>query len=673
MKTIFYSFCLVIILLWNSSCENEVQTFPTITFVPCDRDDVVEDPNIVTDFECQANIISQDIEVVRNPFEVGINTSKFVGKYVDATAASSSLSFDFPTINLETNGVFKGTIRSSVAANVEVVLSGTAVDSISSSVQLNGNNTWEVYEFNFSDFADLEYDRINIFFNRGITNDGSDEYFLDNLLFDVSVVTPDLCEGVEADPTIINDFDCQENYEFGTPDEPTVEKIPNPDPSGSNTSAFVGSYVDNGQEPFDALIIEYDEAIDLTTTSQFSIQVWAPVTGTIIAKLEGGEAIEKMVQVQDANVWQQYTFDFSEAVNAGNTTLVLFFNAGAVTGTTEDVYFIDDLKFIDIPDPCEGTIPDLSIISDFECQQNVMLGLDPMVEAVPVVENPEMDSANSSDLVGQYTDNGTDPFDALIINFEDAVDLSENSVFNIKVYSDRQMQLTAKLEGGTAVELTTMVDVINEWKNYTFDFGGAVGNGNTQLTLFFNAGQADGTAADIYFIDDLRFSAPDCGVEQLDCATVMTDLSIVNDFDCQQNVQIGFTAASVPVVANPQIGCENRSPNVGEYIANGTEAFDALITNFDGPIDLSVNNQLQLKILTARAVPLVAKLEGGSEAYETPPITIDIVGEWATYTFDLSPAIGNGNDTLVLFFNFAQADGTLTDLYYLDDIRFVAP
>ncbi|WP_378177278.1 hypothetical protein [Aquimarina sp. SS2-1] len=673
MKASNFIFFLIIIAFWNLSCEREIPTFPTINYVPCDDINVVADPNIVTDFECQSNVIIENVEVVRNPLETGINTSRFVGKYLDGIAADDALTFNFSGIDLSTNGVFKMIIKSSVAAEVKVILSGGSSDPIEAITVLNGENTWAVYEFNFSNEDSGDYSMVRIFFNEGITSDGTDLFYLDNLVFDVSVFAPDPCEGVTEDPSVINDFDCQENYEFGTPDDPVVEKIPNPDPSGSNTSTFVGSYIDNGQEPFDALIIEFGQPIDLSLTPQFSIQVWAPMQGNIIAKLEGGTAIERSVQVQNVREWQQHTFDFSDALNAGNTTLVLFFNAGATNGTTEDVYYIDDLKFINIPDPCEGVVPDLSIISDFECQQNVMLGLDPMVDAAPVVDNPEIDPQNSSVSVGQYTDDGTDRFDALIINFEDPIDLSVNSVFNIKVYSERQMPLTAKLEGGTPVELSTTVDVINEWKNYTFDFGGAIGNGNTQLTIFFNAGQADGTITDTYYIDDLRFTSQECPVEQLDCSTVMTDLSIINDFDCQQNMQIGLTEQSVPVVANPNISCENRSPNVGEYIANGTEAFDALITDFGTAIDLSVENQLQLKILTERAVPLVAKIEGGTQPYETPPITIDTVGEWATYTFDLSPGAGNGNTTLVLFFNFAQADGTTTDLYYLDDIRFVAP
>ena len=42
---------------------------------------------------------------------------------------------------------------------------------------------------------------------------------------------------------------------------------------------------------------------------------------------------------------QEFNFDFSSAINSGNTKLILFFNPGIDTGSTSDIYYIDDLNW----------------------------------------------------------------------------------------------------------------------------------------------------------------------------------------------------------------------------------------------------------------------------------------------------------------------------------------
>ncbi|WP_299212241.1 hypothetical protein, partial [uncultured Dokdonia sp.] len=373
------------------------------------------------------------------------------------------------------------------------------------------------------------------------------------------------------------------------------------------------------------------------------------------------------------NRWVEYTFNFKDAVANGNTQMLLFFNAGATNGTAEDLYYIDDLRFEEFVDPCDGVAEDLSIINDFECQENYDLNLDPANPAVIKVENPNPNTVNMGELVGQYTDNGTEPFDNLLIDFNQAIDLSVKSEFNIKIHSSMTAPILAKLEGGTVYESRATIDVVGEWKNYKFDFSPAINNGNTRLVLFFNFEQTNGTATDIYFIDDLRFteSTNACGVIVENCANTTQDLSIISDFDCQQNYFLGANPANTdaPVVQNPNVSCDNRSSNVGQYTDNGTDPFDNTLVNFGGPIDLSVNNQFKIKVLATETGPILAKLEGGTPVEVFSDITV--LNEWVEYTFDFSGAEGNGNTALVLFFNATEVDGTPQDIYYIDNLRFM--
>ena len=72
---------LFLILMIFLSCEEDFQDFPTISYNPCEIEDVSINPNFITDFECQSNFILNNVETVRNPSETPLNTSNFVGLY----------------------------------------------------------------------------------------------------------------------------------------------------------------------------------------------------------------------------------------------------------------------------------------------------------------------------------------------------------------------------------------------------------------------------------------------------------------------------------------------------------------------------------------------------------------------------------------------------------------
>lgn len=658
---------ILLLLLLFASCEEEIAQFETITYVPCEDESVIKDNNIISDFECQANVELTGVEQVRNTAETQINKSKFVGKTIDAPGAWDALIIDYGSpIDLSTHGVFKMKVRTEVTGNLLVKLEGGTSTPIEKSNTVVGDNGWKEYEFNFSSQVDENHTKLVIFFNAGVENGGTDVYYIDDLFWDKSI---DPCEGVSPDTSIISDFECQQNFFLGgDPTQTAAPIVDNPDKSGINESEFVGEYIDDGTNAWDNLIIDLGAPIDLSSDSQLKIKIHSSKAVPLLAKLEGGTAMEIWGSIDEVGKWIEYTFDFRAAAGNGNTKVVLFFNGAQTDGTSEDVYYIDDIKFTEWIDPCLSIPTDLSIISDFECQQNYHLGNDPDVSSAPVVANPNKSGENTSDFVGEFTDDGSNAWDNLFIDFGGEIDLSTNSQLNIKVHSDRAVPLLAKLEGGTAMEIWGSIDVTGDWKNYSFDFSAAAGNGNTKVVLFFNGGQSDGTATDIYYIDDFKFLPMDCGAIVEDCTGVTPDLNIVNDFDCQKNQDIEATA---PVVDNPMVSCENRSSNVGKFTDDGGNAWDNLIIDFGAPIDLSTNNQLKFKVLSSRAVPILAKLEGGTQVEFFGNITI--VDKWVEYAFDFSGSNGDNNTKLVLFFNAGETDGTSEDIYYLDDIRFETP
>ncbi|AZQ42845.1 T9SS type A sorting domain-containing protein [Nonlabens ponticola] len=309
----------------------------------------------------------------------------------------------------------------------------------------------------------------------------------------------------QCNEPLITDFEC------GEPSNPitgALVTVANPFPGGINTSENVGEYTDDGTQGFDNFSIEYGEPIDLSTNSVLTLKLYSPTSVQILAKLEGGGGPEIFSDFSQVNEWQEFSFDFSAFADGGNTRVVVFVNPAVSSGTTTDIYYVDDIGFEEPEEeavPCEGPV-----ITDFECSAPSQ----PITGAIVTVENPFQEGINTSENVGRYTDDGTNGFDALVVDYGTEIDLSTNPIFSVKLYSTSSVQILAKLEGGTAQEIYSDFSEVNQWQEFTFDFSDSQGNGNTRLALFVNPAVTDGTTTDVYFLDDLSFESATASIDE---------------------------------------------------------------------------------------------------------------------------------------------------------------
>lgn len=645
---------LVMLLIISMTSCDEDSFYPFIETVPCETPETA-DPSIINDFQCQDNMLLPNVEAIRNPSETGANKSNFVGKYTDPTGAWDALIIDFGApIDLSSKNTFKIKVQTSVAGTLKAKLEGGTSGGFEVDATITNTVNWVEYSFDFSSQFNQNHQKLVLFFNAGVDTNGADVYYIDDLRWDTST---DPCEGVAEDINVINDFDCQKNQDI-----PEVTLTATPNKNAINSSKFSGKYIDE-TGAWDAVIVDFGAPINLSTHNAFKIKVLAPVEGTLKAKLEGGTSngIEKDVQITTTGQWVEYTFDFSSEANANHKKLVLFFNAGVDTDGTQ-VYFIDDLKFAEVSDPCNGVIEDLSIVNDFNCQQNSTI---PGYVTNSIVENPDQSGINTSDAVLKVTDNGTDAWDALVIDLGRAMDLSTKNYLRIKILSTRAVPLLAKLEGGTsgAKEVWGAITVTGIWTEYVFDFSDQASANHKKIVLFFNGGQNDGTASDVYYIDDIRFAVYDA------CAGVIPDLSIVNNFECQQNYAV-VCCITTEIVTNPYKTGINTSASALKVTDNGTDAWDALVFDLGAAMNLSTKNKLKIKIYSTKAVPLLAKLEGGTSGAKEVWGAITTANAWTEYTFDFSDQAAANHKKIVLFFNGGASDGTATDIYYIDDLKW---
>jgi hypothetical protein len=598
-------------------------------------------------------------EAVENPGPNQVNDSEFVGSYVKSGNHAYSLflaNFDAP-LDLSVNNQVTIQVYATAATQILMKLEGPggAIERIQN---IAVTNTWQEYTFDFSDAADNEgLDRVILFFDPGVET-SSDTYYFDKLC----AVPQGACAGTEFDITIIDDFECQRNATYGQGwDILTV--VDNPAPSAINPSSKVGRYEDPLDE-WSALVIDYHNSIDLSTLNQISAKVWAPKTGQLLFKLEGGNSAprEIFIEITEAGTWVDYTADFSNQAGADHKRIVIFFNAG-VTAEEGDIYYIDDIR------RSEKTT---SVLEDFE--DGVSLGWQPLDQNEILngtfngpTGNPNPGGVNTSPNVGCYT-KGSSPFSALQAFSLESFDLTTNAQFNLDVLAPEgtegavvRMLLSSPLFGNREAEAT--VSTPGEWETLSFDFSAFSSITDfSELRLIFQPGTV--SPGQTWCIDNLSQGA----VTVDPCEGVIAIPNIVDDFECQRNYAYGAGADRISDINNPHLTAQNGSIKVGEYRDPANDPWAALGIEFPDGIDLDVYNQFQFQVYSPITAPIMVKLEGGSSPAVEIFTEVSMTDFWQQIQVDFSDYIGRDYRRVAIFFN-AGVDAPET-IVYLDNIRW---
>lgn len=603
------------------------------------------------------------LTVVANPDSLdflGINPSDSAGSYTKVAGASFSLLtavLDEP-LDLTTNNRFTIQVNSPVASSFILKLEGGG-NAIEQTKNIAVTNSWIEYTFDFSDAAGIEtLNQIVLFFDPG-NAESSDTYLFDNL-----VARPaNECSGVAPNPAIVDDFECQRNQQIANPGYLDVVPVANPDPSGINTSAQVGEYNDAAGGSFHALVYDFGGPIPLEERNQVNIKIWAPKTGRLLVKLEGGSStpVELDAQVIETNSWQEYSIDFRNQAGENHEKLVFFFNAG-VEPDSGDIYYIDDITLTEAPTG--------QTLEDFEGGAQLSwesLGATDVFGTFDgAIPNPDQASGNDSETVGAYT-KGSSQFGGLQAPLPQDFSLDQFPQLNLQVWAPANtstvtMQLFSPSEG--LKEITQDLTANEEWVDLTFNFI------DFQLVQDFDRIEIifDGNVASsgTWYFDNLTQ-----GEGTTDpCEGVEPDPLVYDDFDCQRNASIVVGGDRLQVINNPDGSGANPNTldKVGEY-NDPNDPWSALVYEVDSFIDLSVYNQLKVKIWSPNAVPMLFKLEGGTTGAVEIFTDITTTEEWVEYVIDFSEAAASDNNRLAIFFNAGETAGEEV-LYYIDDISF---
>jgi hypothetical protein len=634
------------------------------------------DPKIIDDFDCNRNADYRngfsDLAVVNNPNPTPVNSSPKVGRFTDRPGAFNPLLIEYENvIDLSTNNYVSLKLWAPRPGDILFKLEGGTSPQAEVRIPVTALNTWVEYGADFSAQAGTSHKAIVFFFNAFDDTDQGGVYFVDDIKRTPLPIPPPL-EQFENGPFGGANLDWQP-FNGDQAIHGTFARIPNPDATGVNTTANVGRY-QKGASPFSTLTAFLPSGLDLTTAPQLDLDVWAPagaanVTMQLVSASQGNK--ERTVAIPATEEWVKLSFEYSDFADINDYEEIrLLFDNGVASSAT---YYFDNLaQNVSTVDPCEGTVADLNILDDYECQRNVTYTAG--ADRLEVVTNPALQVANASLKVGKYTDPANEPWVALVLDPGAPLDLSIYNQLNVQVYAAQTGPMLLKLEGGSspAREVFVDVNVTNAWTNYVADFSQYAGENHARVAIFFNAGIGQPTE-DVWYLDNVKWGrAPYRG-----CVATydQPELSPTNWFYFASSQD----GSPFQTAANPNPTGINTSATVGVFSepADG-EIFAGMAVNLQAPVALPNNNKtMRLKVLMDQAALVVFKLEGGRDGApgsgDVPnPATADnnytTPGQWQELTFDYSALPDNAlYDRIALIMNFRDVP-VVAKTYYFDDI-----
>ena len=302
---------------------------------------------------------------------------------------------------------------------------------------------------------------------------------------------------------------------FENADNPPLEFVANPDPSGINTSAMVAKFTardtNAGAAPYAGLESQHGGNIgtfDLTSENALvSIMVYKTKisdVGIKFATPTGGAQTEIKVANTLINQWELITIDFTGYIGLGETTgldqIIVF--PDFINRTADDIIYFDNITFgvavanpIGLPITLEGgQAPNFL---DFNGSSSL------------AIANPDASGANTSATVAQNTVPANAAFAG--VNFPvNNIDITTDKVFSLSVWSPLpNIPVLLKLENASGVntERAAVTTTTNAWETITFDFTDEGQLTYQSVTIFMNFNMTD-TADQVYYWDTLTLGEP---------------------------------------------------------------------------------------------------------------------------------------------------------------------
>lgn len=450
---------------------------------------------------------------------------------------------------------------------------------------------------------------------------------------------------VNNDPAVGSDpVQMMENFETiplnymlgGAEDLSYMELIPNPDPSGINTSAHVIHFMrDKDGVPWGGFWST--TVVDVTENKFMHVKVWKPRVSPVKFKIEGGAAgnLEAgSIYPQDSvNAWQDMVFDFSDKTGT-YPIIALMPDFIDPVGLTEDIsIYFDDIILNNDPTPEGGGGETFSVKFSVNMSYQIELG-----NFIP--------SSDFVDVAGNF--NGWDG-----VNHHLTESLAAG-VYTITVDG---------FEAGAALEFKFRIN--GDWATSEFPGGGPnrtyeVVAGTNEILVWYNDEQTPPPAGGIM----ADFEDETWGI-------LTPHVMGCGDFD---NADLHAVDETFMIIDNPDPSGINTSAKVLKFIRRGTDngglPWGGFWATCDPNVDVTTDKYVHAMVWKPMISPVKFKMEGGTtgtlETASTLPQTT--TEGWQDMVFDFSTLTGL-YPTVVLMPDFIDPFETAADVdMYIDNI-----
>ena len=348
---------------------------------------------------------------------------------------------------------------------------------------------WQTYTFSLKSLSDLGLDLgaidVLMIYPAWMTGEGA-VYRVDN----VKIQPPG------ASTVVISDFEGEaDTYTFTDFDGGKATVVANPDMSGINTSAQVVKMEKFAGQPWGGTTLALADSINLTGDTTFSLKVWSQRAVPVLFKLEGADGGLAEVSVDHGGTgWEELTFSFTDIVNE-MTGITFIFDLGTMGDAAGDAanwtFYFDDVVIPGSEDSASSTS-----ISNFENAADSYTFTDFDGGKATVLANPDMSGINTSAQVVKMEKFAGQPWGGTTLALAESIDLSGDSTFTMKVWSQRPVPVLFKLEGAGGGLAEVSVDHSGTgWEELTFNFTDIVDE-MTGITFIFDLGTMGDAAGD---------------------------------------------------------------------------------------------------------------------------------------------------------------------------------
>lgn len=290
---------------------------------------------------------------------------------------------------------------------------------------------------------------------------------------------------VYSNAQTIEDFESLKMNLFDGGANGALSVVPNPDPTGANTSAYVGKMVRGADgQPWAGWYAVIPEPVDAVANKYAHVKVWKPRISPVVFKYENGTAPNSgdVHSIDDQTLegqWEELVFDMGTAAPGTYNQIVLIPDFEDPLTLTEDItLYFDDIYVNN--DATVGSDP-VQVLEDFEfIPLNLMLGGAEDLSTMTLVPNPDPSGVNLSAHVIEFLrDKDGVAWGGFWSSLPTPVDVTDNKYVHVKVLKPRISPIKFKIEGGDAgtIELpsTGPQQTTDAWEDMVFDFSEKTG------------------------------------------------------------------------------------------------------------------------------------------------------------------------------------------------------